>query len=157
MSYDDPIVPDRDKMPIWLATNVSVQLLVDYVNEGVYNLNPEHQRGVVHSTKWKEDLIDSIFQTGCIPPTFWHPNETDENIEYNIVDGKQRCATFVEFLGNTHAWKWRGKYFNELSPTLQKRIQNFEVTVMKSNRKLTNSELKDTFGRFQITKKNIIW
>ena len=153
MSYNDPDVLSRDKTPQWTATNLPIGALVNLINDGDYNLNPEHQRGVVHSTKWKEDLIDSIFQTGCIPPTFWHPNDTDENIEYDSVDGKQRCATFVEFLGDTHVWKWRGKKFNELSPQLQKRIRNFEVTIMKSTRKLTNCELKDTFNRFQVTKK----
>jgi len=106
MIYDDPDVRDRDKMPKWTATNLPICALVDQINDGVYKyLDPEHTRGAIHSTKWKEDLIDSIFQTGCIPPTFWHPNDTDEKIEYDSVDGKQRCATFVEFLGNKMLWK----------------------------------------------------
>ena len=108
----------------------------------------------MHSKKWKENLIDSIFQTGCIPPTFWHPNDdADKKFEYDIVDGKQRCATFVEFLGNTHIWKWKGKKFKELSPKLQKRIRNFEVTLMKSNQKMSNREISDIFTRIQSIKK----
>ena len=149
--YDDPDVPDKDTTPQWQSTNLPINSLVEYINDGSYNLNPEHQRGVVHNTKWKENLIESIFQTGCIPPTFWHPNDTDETIDYDSVDGKQRCATFVEFLGNT--WKWRCKYFNELSPKLLKRILNFEVTIMKATKKLTTGQLTNTFNRFQITKK----
>ena len=148
---NDPEVPSNT--PKWTSTNISIGNLVDLIKEGEYNLDPEHQRDIVHTYKWREDLIDSIFQTGCIPPTFWHPNCTDEHISFDSVDGKQRCNTFLEFLSNTDTWKWKGKKYNQLSEQLKRRIRNFEVTVIKSNRTLTQDELRNTFNRFQITKK----
>lgn len=142
--------------PKWTSSNVSVGFLVEAIGQGEnYDIDPEHQRNIVHTGQWKAAIIESVFTTGCIPPTFWHPNKDDPD-KYDSVDGKQRCAAFLEYVGGSAKWKWRGKSFNKLDASLQKKIRNFELILMKSNRTLTADELRDTFQRFQITKKTTL-
>lgn len=53
-------------------------------------------------------------------------------------------------------FKWQKRYFNELPEDLRFRIKNFNISVNKANRTLTTDELKDTFKRFQVTKKTLL-
>ena len=143
----------QNDTPRWTSTNMTVRQLVDLIANRTYDIHPEHQRDIVHDYKWREDIINSIFETGCIPPTFWHPVFDDKIItEYVNIDGKQRCNAFAEYILGTSEWKWCGKRFNELDISIQRRIQNFEVTLMKSHRTLTSDEIQQTLKCLSRTK-----
>ena len=135
--------------PQWTPESFSVEMLLHKLKKGTLNVNPPHQRDVVHNDAWKATIISSVFETGCIPETFWHPTPGKRH-HYDSVDGKQRCCAFRDYVDGK--FKWKKRYFNELPEELQFRIQEFKITVNKADRTLTDEELWETFHRFQVTK-----
>lgn len=81
------------------------------------NFEPDYQRGYVWTKEDKEMLIDSIFNNIDIGKFVFVqlPDSSYENgnYTYEILDGKQRLSTLIEFYENKLAYK--GKYFNDLS------------------------------------------
>ena len=122
-----------------------------------YDINPAHQRNVVHNLQWKRGIIDSCFgiAPADIPATYWQPRDTPDRVIWESVDGKQRITAIIEFIGNE--FTWRGKYYShETKPSLKrvekKRFDNFSITLKKANRALTPKELANSFKKFQQTK-----
>lgn len=67
-----------------------------------YNYSPEYQRsGDVWSDEKKSFLIDSILKNFPIPPIFLHQKiSSDGKTSYDVIDGKQRLTSIIEFLEN---------------------------------------------------------
>jgi hypothetical protein len=135
--------------PRWTPESSNVEMLLLKLDNGTFNVNPPHQRNIVHNTAWKATIISSVFETGCIPETFWHP-APGKKFHFDSVDGKQRCCAFRDYVKGE--FKWEKKYFNDLPKELQFRITNFNITINKADRTLTDEELRETFNRFQVTK-----
>lgn len=135
--------------PRWIPESFSVEMLLHKLKKGTLNVNPPHQRDVVHNDVWKATIISSVFETGCIPETFWHRTPGKRH-HYDSVDGKQRCCAFRDYVDGK--FKWKKRYFHELPEELQFRILEFKITVNKADRTLTDEELRETFNRFQVTK-----
>lgn len=81
------------------------------------NFEPDYQRGYVWTQEDKELLLDSIFNNIDIGK-FVFIKLSDSlyekgNCTYEILDGKQRLSTLIEFYENKLTYK--GKYFNDLS------------------------------------------
>ena len=53
--------------PQWTPESSNVEMLLLKLDNGTFNVNPPHQRDVVHNNAWKETIISSVFDTGCIP------------------------------------------------------------------------------------------
>ena len=80
-------------------------------------MEPVYQRGYVWDESDKELLLDSIFNNIDIGK-FVFISVSDERRheigkEYEILDGKQRLSTLIQFYENKLQYK--GKYYNELS------------------------------------------
>ena len=60
--------------PTWNTETISISALCHDIDDNFYNLEPEHQRNIIHSLEWKQKLIETIFTTGLIPTTYWHKN-----------------------------------------------------------------------------------
>lgn len=118
-----PICPDNDTN---FSENQDVRL--DYYNSTIESLlrrnyafgidfDPDYQREYVWDAKDKEMLLDSIFKNIDIGKFVlihvsdeeWHKR----GLSYEILDGKQRLSTLIEFYENKLAYK--GKYYNDLS------------------------------------------
>lgn len=86
---------------------------------GVYyafgvEMNPDYQRDLVWSLEDKVNLIDSIFNHVDIGKfVFVHLPYTDGGCSYEILDGKQRLSTIIEFFEGR--FKYRGRTYQELS------------------------------------------
>ena len=136
----------------WTSQNMTVANLVQNLNRKLYNIDPVHQRGIIHDTEWKSDLIDSIFTIGVIPPTFWHKRYG----RYESLDGKQRIHTLWEFkgkYGQAGSFRYKGKYYQDLSSE-QKRIFNeFTIIFIYTNNTLNGDQIRELFCKFQIVKK----
>lgn len=70
----------------WQCENPKIKELVEGIDDGSYDIDPEHQREFIASDKWKKDLIHSIF-------TVWSKKK-DGN--YLSVDGKQRMNAIYD-------------------------------------------------------------
>ena len=105
-------------VPKWTNQTINIQTLCDYVTNKSYDIEPEHQRNVVHDVFWKQSLIKSVFTNGLIPTTYWHI-VTDENgrCMHENLDGKQRISTLIEYKNNK--FKYNGQYYDGLSVSLQ--------------------------------------
>lgn len=97
------------------------------------NLGPEFQRGLVWNAKQKSELIESILMG--IPLPLFYVKENEDGV-YIIVDGKQRLSTMFDFIDNKFALgklrilgAYRGKYFKNLTPAEQSKIEDFSVTL----------------------------
>jgi len=101
-------------------------LLSKYYHFGV-NMKPEYQRGLVWTKDQKIDLIDSIFNYLNIGIFIFARNSfIDNSPGYDIVDGKQRLNTIIEFTEDR--FKYNGYYFSDLTFEDKAKFKNITVT-----------------------------
>ena len=96
--------------------NSTIESLMHHHYHFGIDFNPEYQRGYVWEQKDKELLIDSIFNNIDIGKFVLIRLRDDEwrsrGLSYEILDGKQRLSTIIEFFENRFSYK--GKYYNDL-------------------------------------------
>lgn len=97
--------------------NSTIESLIHrYYHFGV-DMNPEYQRDYVWEDNDKVYLIDSIFNNIDIGKfVFIHISDEQwlkTRIGYEILDGKQRLSTLIEFYENR--FPYQGYYYNDLS------------------------------------------
>ena len=116
-------VQNKDVRISYSNTDVN-DLLTKVLHFGV-DFDPEYQRGLVWSQEDRTALIDSIFMNVDIGKfSFIHMGYESEKA-YQILDGKQRLTTIVDFYLNGFAW--RGKYFNDLSYADRRWFTSFPI------------------------------
>lgn len=95
------------------------------------DFDPDYQRGYVWTQEDKELLLDSIFKNIDIGKfVFIRLSDFEwmkRNFGYEILDGKQRLSTLIEFYENKLAYK--GKYYNDLSDRDKWAFKNHIVSV----------------------------
>lgn len=112
-------------------TNRSIESLISmHLHLGV-DFAPEYQRDRVWDAKDQELLLDSIFMGADIGKFVFRHRSTEEwlqdNVSYEIVDGKQRLLTLLDYYENRFAYK--GVYYNDLHPRDKITFENASVTV----------------------------
>lgn len=154
---------DFSNIPTWTCQNTTIRDIYNGVKEGLYDLNPEHQRNVVHNLDWKKNLIKTIFTTGLIPPTQWHPVISETKGKYfESVDGKQRISTICEYRDNEFGFSIDEKKdgidikYEDLQKLQQDHFNNFPLHIGICSRKLTNDEKHYSFEKLQKTKKTTL-
>ena len=102
-----------DSLNIMDITSTVGSFLLEY-GSGAYDLHPVYQRDLVWSLEQKQSFIKSLFNKRTkVTPTFLiNPNKI-KNGYYEILDGKQRISTILEFVKGGFAVE--GFYFNDLS------------------------------------------
>lgn len=109
-------------------------LLNTYYGMGI-DMSPDYQRGYVWSQEDKELLIDSVFNNIDIGKFVLIHLDYDEYVErgksYEILDGKQRLSTLIEFYENRFSYK--GKYYNDLSYKDKRTFNHLAVSVANVN------------------------
>lgn len=139
----------------WENQTVTIRTLVRALAEGEYDINPTHQRQVVHTQEWKSELITSIFEVGCIPETWWHPVMDENSREYyESVDGKQRTSTISDFYQGKITWK--GQKYTQLSIEQQNEFLGHKLSLRIANRTLTPEEIARIFEKLQRVKQTTL-
>jgi len=92
------------------------------------DINPDYQRDLVWNQEDKEGLIESILNHVDIGKfvMFRRDYKHDGDL-YEIIDGKQRLSTLIEFYEDR--FKYKNKLFSELNPSDQRHIGNYPVSV----------------------------
>ncbi len=114
-SYNSTTEQLSIKDDIWITfANNSIDSLIHKVYYAGVDFNPDYQRDLVWSIEQKTSLLDSIFNSIDIGKfTFIkHEWSADRVFHYEILDGKQRLSTILEFYEDRI--EWRGKKFTEL-------------------------------------------
>jgi hypothetical protein len=118
---------------------------MDGMDQREYQI-PDYQRD---SSQWnltkRSLLIESIVNNFTIPPIIVFPHDNDDGIEIkDIIDGQQRVTTLREYIKGGFALASdsdvsysenvaphiQGKYFAELPPDIQRRIQNYTINMI---------------------------
>ncbi|MGE5341763.1 MAG: DUF262 domain-containing protein [Candidatus Omnitrophota bacterium] len=99
---------------------------------GEIDLKPSYQRKEVWTIKKSSRLIESVLLS--IPIPLFYLAEL-ENEKKEVVDGQQRLNAFFNFLNNKFKLEkleildhLNGKTFEELSPNLQRRFEDYQLT-----------------------------
>ena len=146
----------RKNRPIWQTSSETFDTFQMKHAKGEYNLDPSHQRGVVHNNEWKQEILSSALIDGDIPEVYWHPSEDGERLE--SLDGKQRCSAIIQYMNNEYKYMLKdvegmhGKKFEDLEKHLKREIEKCTIKMSISNRRLTDEEVGRFFKRRQKTK-----
>jgi len=95
------------------------------------NISPSFQRHNVWKSHQKSELIESILMNIPIPVIYVFENEVGLK---QIVDGKQRISTIIEFMNNKFKLaklkmlpQFDGKYFSDLEPLYKNKIERYQL------------------------------
>ncbi|WP_347917503.1 DUF262 domain-containing protein [Paracoccus marcusii] len=133
----------------------SAREVVERIGKGRYIMDPEFQRAFVWDVEKQSKLIESCVMR--IPlPVFYVAEATDGRII--VVDGLQRLTTFSRFLKNEFSLSGlspkqgsphylEGKFFKDLEPRLQERIEDTQLVLYILDRKAPEAARLDIFDR----------
>ncbi len=75
-----------------------IKSIVNRIDDGIYDLEPDFQRDLVWSQERQQKLIDSIIRKWHIPPI--HLVKVEGKNKYEVLDGKQRLYSIYNFIKN---------------------------------------------------------
>src|SRR5437016_10705447 len=112
-------------------------LIDDYIYR--IDLDADYQREKIWSRKNQEELLDSIITDIDIPKLYLARVESDDNFDFECIDGKQRMTTILDFYKpeagaenplsiRVAGKKYTYKQLQRDLPTLATKIDNFELT-----------------------------
>lgn len=129
LNHGDTSFAENQDVRIYF-NNSTIESLFHYNYFFGIDFNPAYQRGYVWDKKDKELLIDSVFKNIDIGKfVLIHLSDRewiDRGISYEILDGKQRLSTLIEFYENRFAYK--GKFYNDLSGMDKRAFKNHTVS-----------------------------
>lgn len=77
-----------------------ISWFLDLHNMGQLNMEPKYQRRSVWNKKDKEFFLDTIFNNYPCPAIYIQKNTDSSSTQYDVVDGKQRLSTIIDFFNN---------------------------------------------------------
>lgn len=130
--------------------NRTVHEILRRIEKGSFVMNPDFQRAFI----WKDDkqskLIESVLMR--VPLPVFYLGEDDEG-RMIVVDGLQRLSTFRRFVNNEFKLSLpdqealNKKYFRDLSPKLQNRIEDCNLILYVIDAKVPEQARLDIFDR----------
>ena len=137
----------------WTKETLTFKNFFNSFEDGLYNLNPEHQRDVVHNDEWKSGIIRSSLKFGDIPPVYFHTKTDDTNLNtYDSLDGKQRCSAIIEYMKNEFEYKctypesfYRKKY-DQLSSVDKQKFNNCKIDTKIHNTEMSLEDIQEFFA-----------
>lgn len=110
------------------------------------DLNPEYQRGNVWTLEDKVSLIDSIFndiEIGRIV-LMKRPSSGSRKHLYEMIDGKQRLTTLIEFFEDRFAYN--GLKYSELNYVNKHQFNSTHIALIETD-ELTHEQILEFFIR----------
>jgi len=124
------------------------------------DISPYYQRKAMWPRPRQSKLIESILLE--IPIQVIYLSESEEGTYYEVVDGQQRLTAFFEFLDNrfkleklTVLFELNGKYFKELDIKLQRKIEDYMLTVYIIKKESDKEAKFDIFERINVGSTNL--
>lgn len=140
IGYGDTDFTENEDVRMHFNNSTIEHLIYMHYHFGI-DFNPDYQRGYVWTQEDKELLLDSVFKNIEIgkfalihlSTSEWH----ERGFSYEILDGKQRLSTLIEFYENKLSYK--GKYYNDLSwkDRMTFKHHNVSVAEVESENKKT--------------------
>lgn len=130
----------------------SVHEVCRRISKGNYIMDPDFQRDFVWNQEKQSKLIESMLMR--IPLPVFYLAERDDG-KVIVIDGLQRLTTISRFLDNKFSLRhldeanelFRGKYFRDLSPKLQNRLEDSQLIIYVLDEKVPERARLDIFER----------
>lgn len=120
---------DIEKLNIQTATEtITIAKLIKNIENGLWDTDPEYQRGYKWSTKNKNELVTSLLKGIPLPFIYLR----NKNNVFEVLDGKQRSLTIYNFVKNKFAYNaGNGKllYFRNLPKADQQEIMETNISI----------------------------
>lgn len=130
--------------------NRTVHDVLRRIEKGSFILNPDFQRDFIWPDDKQSKLIESMLMRIPLPVFYLAEDSQGRMI---VVDGLQRLSTFQRFVNNGLKLKLpdqpelHGKFFGELSPKLQNRIEDCNLILYIIDAKVPERARLDIFER----------
>lgn len=117
-------------------TEPDIRTIVDRIDRGDIDLQPDFQRQEVWASNKKKRLIDTVLRGWSIPPV--HLVETSES-RLEVLDGQQRLAALRDFIHNKYSIDGRitpedalvqslhGKFYRQLDSSIKRKIDQYPL------------------------------
>lgn len=135
---------------------------LDMYRNNQLELNPPYQRKSVWSPNDRRFFLDTIFRNYPAPPIFIHREVDDKGFTmFNVVDGKQRLETIIQFVNNKIAIAKNfgdvnldGKKFKDLSVEYKRIFWDY-VIVVDFIDSIEGTNIDEVFDRVNRNSKNL--
>jgi uncharacterized protein with ParB-like and HNH nuclease domain len=81
-------------------SELKIEQLVSYFQDGVIDLAPPFQRGRVWGPKFRRGLLENILQGKPVPAIFVFKTPKGPKNVYVVLDGKQRLESILLYIGD---------------------------------------------------------
>ncbi|MEV6811095.1 DUF262 domain-containing protein [Micromonospora sp. NPDC051296] len=121
-------------------SDLELEVLVNRIDRGELDLQPDYQRGEVWDRTRRQRLVDTILRGWYVPAV--HIVRDDKLGRDLVLDGQQRLRTIHAFLGGDlpvagagepmrdDILQLDGLHFPELPQIVQRQVRRFELTVV---------------------------
>ena len=127
----------NEDIKLYFNNSTIESLLNKHFHFGV-DFTPDYQRDYVWTDEDKERLLDSVFSNIEIGKFVFIPRD-EGDYSYEILDGKQRLSTLIDFYQNRFPYK--GYYYNDLSPKDKRTFDNHSVVTCDAH--ITDEQTKN--------------
>lgn len=122
------------------ATVLEIETIINRIDNGDIDLQPDFQRGEVWPVNKRKKLIDSILRGWRIPPVHFVQNK--EAID-EVLDGQQRLASIRDFYNNKfridgeiepldeEVKKLNRLYYKDLPKEWQRRFRQYNINIVR--------------------------
>lgn len=122
------------------STDLEIETIVNRIENGDIDLQPDFQRGEIWTTQKKQKLIDSILRDWKIPPI--HVIHNLQAID-EVLDGQQRLATIRDFYDNIICIDGKilpenpeisqldGMHYRDLPLEWQRRFRQYSIIIIR--------------------------
>ena len=124
--------------------------VVRHIDKGSFIMDPDFQRAFIWEVSKQSKLVESVLMR--IPlPVFYLAEDNEGHVI--VVDGLQRLTTFERFINNKLRLKLpsqpelHDKYFRDLSPKLQNRVEDCNLVLYIVDAKVPERARLDIFER----------
>jgi hypothetical protein len=130
--------------------NRTVHDVLRRIDKGSFVMDPDFQRDFIWEDNKQCKLIESVVMRIPLPVFYLAEDIKGRMI---VVDGLQRLSTLKRFVNNDlklklpHQKELNGKYFKDLSPKLQNRVEDCNLVLYVIDAKVPEQALLDIFER----------
>lgn len=134
---------------------------IDMQTQGRLELDPPYQRKSVWTPKDKQFFLDTVFNNYPCPAVYLQKENTNSGPLYNVVDGKQRLSTVLDFYSgkirispNFSIVSMRKKKFSDLSEDERSNFYNY-IFMVEQIRSDTVVDWGEVFQRVNKNQKKL--
>ena len=145
----------------WKTHPIFLDAFVKEVDDGMYNMEPEHQRtDEVHTNVWCCEVLHTMIYKGYVSPSMFDTIERPDGTIYRrSIDGKQRCMAPYRYMKNKYEYtlsepaEMKGKKFSQLDEVTKQRFSKMQLLLAIKCDEIHKDDVSDYYDKLQDTKR----